>query len=216
MAKLNVEQAQQLINQDIVVIDIRRIEQIRQGFMKGSISLSSIHQFTQFGPSLSTKEAAVLLCAELDNDIAPWVAQAQSIGLSIAGWFQDEMHIWAAAGGAIDLVIDVEPDELMMDIPFDEKLIVMDLRTPVAFGQEHLKNAVNLPLTSIADPMRLSAIEDDDNLYIISNSDEESFFAATLLKKHGLHNLRVVLGGWDAVKKQKNAADIVKLPKQLN
>jgi hypothetical protein len=33
---------------------------------------------------------------------------------------------WKQAGESPDLVIQVEPDELAMDIPFDENLLVLD------------------------------------------------------------------------------------------
>jgi hypothetical protein len=78
-----------------------------------------------------------------------------------------------------------------------------------------LKDAVSLPLAQMQDPLRISAIEETDNLYLVGENNEETFLAATLLKKQDIHNLRVVLGGWEAIQSEKKA-EIVKEPDVLN
>ena len=50
------------------------------------------------------------------------------------------------------MIIDVEADELMMDIPHDKNLVVVDVRRETEFADGHLKDAVNLPLNDMNDP----------------------------------------------------------------
>jgi rhodanese-related sulfurtransferase len=94
----------------------------------------------------------------------------------------------------------VEPDELMMDMPFDENLVVVDVRRETEFADGHIKGAVNLPLSNLTDPGSMADIDDTDNLYIHCGSGYRSVFAASLMKRQGIHNLRNVIGGWDKIK----------------
>lgn len=207
------------IEQGVIVIDTRDQHLLKQGFIKGSITFSSIEKFKEhagafLGFSLNSGFPSVLLvCDESEKD--KWEDPILQSGIDLKGYLAGGFDTWIKAGGDIDMVIDVEADELMMDIPFDENLVVMDIRPAIAYGGGHLKEAISLPLDHMADPLRLSAIEDKDNLYIVGNNDEEAFLAATVLKKHDIHNLRVVLGGWDAVAKQQKA-EVVKDPGLLN
>ena len=111
---------------------------------------------------------------------------------------------WKGAGEELDLIIDVEADELAMDLPFDEKLVVIDVRKPVEYAEGHVKDAVNLPLSELNDPLNMSAIEDDQNVYIHCGSGYRSVIAASLFKRQGIHNVRNVVGGWAEIKNQKN------------
>ncbi len=113
------------------------------------------------------------------------------------------------------LLIDVEPDELMMDIPFDPNLVVVDVRKPVEFAEGHLPNAINIPLNEMTDPGSMANIEDHHNLYIHCASGYRSIIAASLLKRQGIHNLRNIAGGWNKIKEQEKV-EIVKEASLLN
>ena len=115
----------------------------------------------------------------------------------------------------IDLVIDVEPDELLMDIPHDPNLLIVDVRKEVEFADGHLADAVNLPLDEMTDVAQLAQFEDNQNLYVHCAGGYRSVIAASLLKKEGIHNLRNVLGGWNKIKEQEKVK-IVKEASVLN
>ena len=46
-------------------------------------------------------------------------------------------------------------------------------------------------------------LEDNDNLYIHCQSGDHSLIAVSLIKRQGLHNLRHLAGGWDAIIQEK-------------
>ncbi len=221
MTALGIEAFSQLAEQGLTIIDIRNTELLKQGFVKGSISLCSPAIFgaqigTLSGFSLSSGFSPVLLVGDAVQDFEPFLQQLPNGSNSwVKGYLEGGFDAWEKAGGAVDLIIDVEVDELIMDIPFDENLVIMDIRPAVNFGNGHLKDAVSLPLAQINDPLRIAAIEENDNLYIVGENDDEAFLAATVLKKQDIHNLRVVLGGWEAIQLEKKA-QIVKEPGMLN
>ena len=90
-----------------------------------------------------------------------------------------------------------------MDIPHDEKLVVVDVRRETEFADGHVKDAVNIPVNNLTDPASMAHIEDDQNLYIHCASGYRSIIAASMLKKQGIHNLYNVLGGWNNIKLEK-------------
>jgi len=69
----------------------------------------------------------------------------------IKGFLNGGFSTWMDAGEPIDMIIDVEADELAMDIPFDENLLVVDVRRETEFADGHIKDAVNLPLHELVD-----------------------------------------------------------------
>lgn len=221
MTALGIEAFSQFAEQGLTIIDIRSTELLKQGFVKGSISLCSPVIFgaqigTLSGFSLSSGFSPVLLVGDAGQDFEPFLQQLPNGSNNwIKGYLEGGFEAWGKAGGPVDLIIDVEVDELIMDIPFDDNLVIMDIRPAVNYGNGHLKDAVSLPLAQINDPLRISAIEENDNLYIVAENDDEAFLAATILKKQDIHNLRVVLGGWEAIQSEKKA-QIVKEPGMLN
>ena len=122
---------------------------------------------------------------------------------NISGYLEGSFDAWKHAGEPIDLVIQVEADELAMDIPFDNRLLVIDVRNETEYAEGHVKDALNIPLKTMADPGVMAVLEEKDNLYVHCKSGYRSLIAASLLKRQGFHNLRHLAGGWDAVIQEK-------------
>jgi rhodanese-related sulfurtransferase len=133
----------------------------------------------------------------------------------VKGYLDGGYPAWQHAGEPIDMIIDVLPDELAMDIPFDENLMVIDVRRETEFADGHIKDAINIPLQELADPGSMINLEDRFNLYVHCGGGYRSIIAASLLKRQGIHNLRNVTGGWKMIKDQKGI-EIVKDKSVLN
>ena len=138
------------------------------------------------------------------------------VGLDkVQGFLDGGYDSWKNSGEESDIIINVEADELMMDIPFDEHLIVVDVRKPNEFAEGHLKDAMNIPLSDLVDPGSMANIEDHHNLYVHCAGGYRSVIASSLLKRQGIHNLRNVSGGFNKIKEQKKV-EIVKEKSVLN
>ncbi|MCH5689901.1 rhodanese-like domain-containing protein [Niabella sp. W65] len=158
MTALSVEAFGQLAEQGLTIVDIRDTAILKQGFVKGSISLCSPSIFGVYlgffsGFSLSSGPTPLLLVGEPSQNLEPFLkALPDGSGDRIKGYLQGGFEAWEKAGEPVDMIIDVEADELMMDIPFDDNLVVMDIRPAISFGDGHLKDAVSLPLAQMQDP----------------------------------------------------------------
>lgn len=91
-----------------------------------------------------------------------------------------------------------------MDIPFDKKLVVVDVRREAEFAEGHVTDAVNIPLETLIDPASMAKLEDNQNLYLHCAAGYRSVIAASLLKRQGIHNLYNISGGYNKIKEEKN------------
>ena len=201
---LSIEDIKKEMEKDTIFLDTRRAEEFAQGFIPGSINIGLDGRFAEWAGSLLSFEKPILLITEKGKQRETLIRLARVGFSNMIGYTSGGFDAWKNAGEEIDIVIDVEADELAMDLPFDENLIVLDVRKPVEYAEGHVKDAVNLPLSELNDPLNMAVIEEDQNVYIYCGSGYRSIIATSLFKRQGIHNVRNVVGGWDEIKEQKN------------
>jgi len=189
--------------EEVIVLDSRKATLFTQGFVPGSISIGLEGRFAEWAGSLLPYDQEILLVTEPGLEKETLIRLAR-VGFShINGFLQGGFDAWKIAGENIDLIIDVEVDELSMDLPYDDNIIVMDVRAEREFADGHVRDAVNVPLNDFTNPGNMANIEDHHNVYIHCAGGYRSVIAASLLKRQGIHNLRNILGGWGKISEQK-------------
>ena len=184
------------------IIDTRDKEQFTQGFIPGAIFIGLNGRFAEWAGSLIPFDKKLLVITDPGMEQEA-VTRLARVGFDkMIGYLDGGFAAWQAAGKSIDMIIDVMSDELAMDLPFDEQLLVLDVRKETEFDKGHVSDAVNIPLPQLLDPLRVAAIEETDNIYIHCQSGYRSVIGASILKKQGFHNLRNVLGGWQAIEQE--------------
>lgn len=113
------------------------------------------------------------------------------------------------------MIIDVEAGELAMDIPYDPNLQVVDVRREAEFADGHIKSAINIPLNEMTDLSLIAGFEENQNLYVHCGTGYRSVIACSLMKIHGLNNLRNIIGGWEKIKEELSIK-IAREPSVLN
>jgi len=215
MKALTVEEFKKGIDEKTILLDTRNATLFTQGFVPGSVSIGLEGRFAEWAGSLLPFNASMLLVTEPGKEKESIVRLARVGFDKMKGYLKGGFEAWRSAGEGVDMIIDVEADELMMDIPHDKDLIVLDVRRETEFADGHLKDAMNIPLDNMTDPGSMANIEDEQNLYVHCAGGYRSVIAASLLKRQGIHNLRNVLGGWGKIKEQEKA-EIVKETSVLN
>lgn len=202
-------------DEETIILDTRKTGDFTRQFVPGSISIGLEGRFAEWAGSLLPFDKPIILVTEEGQEKESVVRLAR-VGFSqIHGYLAGGVEAWRQAGEEIDLIIDVETDELAMDLPFDDHLVAVDVRREAEFGDGHVRGAVNIPLNELTDPGSMANIEEHQNLYIYCGSGYRSVIAASLMKRQGIHNLRNVLGGFNAIKVQKGI-EIVKDSSVLN
>jgi len=182
------------------ILDTRHATVFTQGFVPDSISVGLEGRFAEWVGSLIPYTQPLVLVTEAGKEKES-VIRLSRVGFdNVFGYLEGGFEAWADAGEKTDMIIDIEPDELAMDIPHDPKMEVIDVRKPGEFEAGHVKGAQNLPLDTLMDPLNVATVDDEANLYVHCAGGYRSVIAASLLKRQGFHNLRNVLGGYAKMK----------------
>ena len=203
------------IDEDAIILDTRKATVFTQGFVPGSVSIGLEGRYAEWAGSLLPFDKPLVLVTEPGKERESVVRLARVGFDKVQGYLEGGFEAWKNAGEEIDMIVDVEPDEMLMDLPFDRNLIVLDVRRPTEYAEGHIRDAVNLPLNDMIDPRNMAHLEENQNLYVHCAGGYRSVIAASLLKRQGVHNLRNVLGGWNKIKELEKV-DIVKESSVLN
>ncbi len=205
-----------LQDDNTILLDTRPATEFTNGFIPGAIFIGLEGRFAEWAGSLLPFDKQIVLVTEIGKE-KETITRLARVGFEkIIGYLDGGFNSWQAAGEKIDLLIDVEADELAMDIPFDDKLIVVDVRKELEYGDGHLKQSINIPLNDMMDPASMVNLEDDQNIYVHCAGGYRSTIASSLLKRQGIHNIRNVVGGWKNIIDLKDKFQIEKTKEVLN
>jgi rhodanese-related sulfurtransferase len=213
--ELSLAQFLELSKEDSVqIIDTRTDVEFLQGYIPGSIHIGLDEIKTLNALKIIEHDCPIILVCTQGTE-AILIKRFELLGYTqVKGYLQGSFSTWSDADQKIDLIIEVEVDELAMDIPFDEYLMILDIRTEEVYDKGHIKDAIHLPLIEFGDPGSMSELDEHFNIYIIDDLGKQLLLAASVLKKQGIHNIRIVKDGWDAVEFLKNKFKIVASPKK--
>ncbi|RYY63289.1 MAG: MBL fold metallo-hydrolase [Chitinophagaceae bacterium] len=201
LTPLKVADVKAALERDALLLDTRHASVFTEGYVPGSVFVGLEGRFAEWAGSLLPYTGEMILLTEPGKERETLVRLARVGFQNVIGYLEGGFEAWQKAGEAIDLIIDVDVDELAMDLPFDENLLVIDVRKPAEFAEGHVKDAQNLPLNDMTDPALLAQFEDEQNLYVHCQGGYRSVIAISLMKRQGIHNVRNVLGGWNAIRK---------------
>jgi rhodanese-related sulfurtransferase len=213
--ELSLAQFLELSKEDSVqIIDTRTDVEFLQGYIPGSIHIGLDEIKTLNALKIIEHDCPIILVCSQGTE-AILIKRFELLGYTqVKGYLQGGFSTWSDADQKIDLIIEVEVDELAMDIPFDEYLMILDIRAEEVYDKGHIKDAIHLPLIEFGDPGSMSELDEHFNIYIIDDLGKQLLLAASVLKKQGIHNIRIVKDGWDAVEFLKNKFKIVASPKK--
>lgn len=212
---LTVDQFKQALeNPNRILIDTRSKEAWMDHHVPGSLHIppSLVKYAVAIGVIEKESPLLFILDTSLEKETLAYYKEA---GFSnILGYLEGGFETWQSTGSRFDMLIEVEADELAMDIPFDEFLMPLDIRTEEVYNKSHIKNSVSLPLAEFMDPGSMSELDEHFNIYIISEDGSTNTLAASLLKRQGIHNIRIVNEGWVAIEllKDKFSFENIKKP----
>ncbi|HEV2830952.1 MAG TPA: MBL fold metallo-hydrolase [Hanamia sp.] len=215
LTPLSIDEFKIKIKEDCIILDTRESTEFTTGFIPGSISIGLEGRFAEWAGSLLSFQQPIIFVAPEGKEEETLIRLARVGFDKIEGYLQGGFEAWKKASEKTDLIIDIEADELAMDLPFDEKLMVLDVRKPNEFAEGHVKGASNLPLNDMTDIAQIASLEEDQNIYIHCAGGYRSVIAASLLKRQGYHNVRNILGGFTAIKEEKGVP-VEKEVAQLN
>ncbi|MBS1510713.1 MAG: MBL fold metallo-hydrolase [Bacteroidetes bacterium] len=203
LTPLPVPEFKNWIAKDAIILDTRPADAFTQGFIPGSIFIGLEGRFAEWAGSLLPFNQPIILVTPEGME-EETVVRLSRVGFdTMQGYLQGGYEAWVNAGEKTDMIINIEADELAMDIPHDDHLVVVDVRKETEFADGHVKGATNIPLNDLTDVASIANFEDSQNLYVHCAGGYRSVIACSLIKRQGVHNLRNVMGGWGKIKEEK-------------
>ena len=213
---LPLQDFKELIKDDnTILLDTRISAEFTNGFVPGSISIGLDGRFAEWAGSLLPFDKPFVLITEPGKEKESVVRLARVGFAQMSGYLDGGFETWKNAGEPIDLIVNIDADEFAMDLPFDPKMKVVDVRRETEFADGHVPGARNIPLETLMDPGTMAEFEDNENIYMHCAGGYRSVIAASLFKRQGIHNLHNIIGGWDEIKKLESI-EIVKENSVLN
>lgn len=186
----------------VFILDTRPAANFMQGFIPGSISVGDNSKFDKWVVE-TIAEAEVVIISKAGGEeetINRFLPVFPAIEWKV---LEGGFEAWQKASYPLDMIIEVEADELALDLPHDPNLQVIDLRGEEEFEEAHVTRAQHIPLAELVDLATIANFDEDQQLYLHCGGGQRSVLAASLIKKQGVHNLRVVAGGFEAIKREK-------------
>jgi glyoxylase-like metal-dependent hydrolase (beta-lactamase superfamily II)/rhodanese-related sulfurtransferase len=199
---LSIAEIKKAVEDHELLLDTRNAEVFSLGFIPGSVFIGLEGRFAEWAGSLLPFDKPIILVTEPGMEKETIIRLARVGFSNVKGYVDGGFEAWRAAGEETDLIINIEADELAMDIPFDDKLVVLDVRKPTEFAEGHVKDALNIPVNDLTDPLNIASLEEDQNIYVHCQGGYRSMIATSLLKREGIHNLRNIVGGFNKIKEE--------------
>ncbi|MFO8055035.1 MAG: rhodanese-like domain-containing protein, partial [Bacteroidales bacterium] len=87
----------------------------------------------------------------------------------------------------------ISAEDLHEMVTGSEKFVLLDVRAPLEFEDEHIKGAINIPVADLRE--RYSELKKGDAIILLCSSGNRSSLGVSILGQHGFKNLHNVAGG---------------------
>lgn len=195
MRKLSVDKfKKQMGRPDIVVLDIRSYHAFASQHISGAWHIDLNFNFPTYAGWVLPPHKDILLVAD-DYQKAPeaniW---ARRVGVDrIVGYLEGGMMAWAMAGYKTNQIELISVEELHEMITNGGNFVLVDVRTPQEFVDNHLEGAINIPVADLR--TRYEELNKNEKIVLICSSGVRSSLGASILKQHGFKNVYIVAGG---------------------
>lgn len=183
---------------DAVILDTRGPEVFTEGFIPGSINIGVDGSFAPWaGTLIPGVEQPILFVADPGRE-KEVVTRLARIGYdNTIGYLEGGFDAWKASGRPTDNITVITPDELA-DRMLWVQANILDIRRRSEYGNEHVENAINIPLEYINDSME--TLDKKQLYYVHCAGGYRSAIFISIMRMRGYHNLVDIKGGLKAMK----------------
>lgn len=195
---LSVEEVEAAMGNGALILDTRIADNFEKGFIPGALNIGLNGMFAVWvGTLVDINQPLVLITAPgLESES---VLRLARVGYeNVSGYLLGGINSWNAAGRKMDTVTTIDANDIQYYLE-DDTYVVLDVRKPSEFESEHIKGAINIQLSEIAN--RTNELSQDKKYIVHCAAGYRSMMAAAILKDKGYHNLMNVAGGWNNIKK---------------
>ncbi len=191
---------------DTLVIDTRKPEMFRQGFIPRSIFIGIDGDFAPWvGTLVRDIQQEILIVADEGRE-EEVIKRLARVGYdNVLGYLKGGFKAWKMAGKEVDEVESITADEFAKiyrkvvcgDTDNGNHLTIKDVRKTTEFETGHIKEADNIPLAQISELM--DEFHKEETNYIHCAGGYRSMVASSILKSRGYDNVVDIQGGFGAI-----------------
>lgn len=186
------------------VLDTRDAADYEGAHLKGSINIGLGGQYASWAGTLLRRDKAIVLVTESGAEEESALRLGR-IGFDhIAGYLDGGMHALADRPGLVGrtdrITAATLKDRLGRD---DPPPVILDIRSGSERTEKHIPGSIHVPLNHLEE--RLEEIPGDATVIVQCAGGYRSAMAASILKRHGVHDVMDLVGGlsaWEAVPRE--------------
>ena len=195
---LTVQEVTDAMESGVLVLDTRVADVFEKGFIPGSLNIGLNGMFAVWVGTLIDINQPLVLVTDIGKE-AETVLRLARVGYeNVIGYLDGGMQSWLSAGKKTDAVTTIQAEDIKQYYD-NADYVILDVRKPSEFENEHIKNAINIQLSEI--DLRAGELDGDKKYIIHCAAGYRSMMAASILKEKGFNNFVNVAGGWGSIKK---------------
>jgi len=185
---------ERMSNPGVLVLDTRSYHAYAGQHIPGAWHLDLNGNFPTFAGWVLPTDKDVLLVADDYNTALEAVTWARRVGVDrIVGYLDSGMVAWALAGLKTRSIKLLSAEDLHDMIAGDFDFVLLDVRAPLEYEDNHIKGAINIPVADLR--TRYNELNRDKTTVLICSSGNRSSLGASILEQHGFKDVYNIAGG---------------------
>jgi len=185
---------QRIQDSSILVLDTRGYHGFASQHLPGVWHLDLNGNFPTFAGWVLPTDKDVLLVADDYHKALEANTWARRVGVDrIIGYLDSGMIAWAVAGLKTSHIELISAEELHDMITGAANFVLLDVRAPLEFEDNHIKGAINIQVSDLR--TRYNELNKEKTTILICSSGNRSSLGVSILKQHGFKDVYNVAGG---------------------
>ena len=185
---------QRIQDSSILVLDTRGYHGFASQHLPGVWHLDLNGNFPTFAGWVLPTDKDVLLVADDYHKALEANTWARRVGVDrIIGYLDGGMIAWAVAGLKTSHIELISAEELHDMITGAANFVLLDVRAPLEFEDNHIKGAINIQVSDLR--TRYNELNKEKTTILICSSGNRSSLGVSILKQHGFKDVYNVAGG---------------------
>lgn len=195
LAELSPTQFQERMKDpNVMVLDARSYDAFGSQHVPDAWNIDFGGNFPTFSGWVLPEDKNILLVASNYEEALQANIWAQRVGVDhIVGYLDGGMYSWAVSGYRTNDVHQISAENLHDMATGDSNFVLLDVRAPTEFEDNHIKGAVNIPAPELR--TRFKELDANKHTVLICSTGHRSSLGASILRHHGFKDVYNVAGG---------------------
>lgn len=181
-----------------LILDTRSDSEFYKGFIPQSVNIALNGDFAPWIGTLVIDVNQPLLIIADEGTEEEAITRLSRVGFDkVLGYLKGGFKAWLNSGKEADTIDRISAYQFSKEFEID-KDVVIDVRKESEYMLDHIKNALNKPLSNIND--WVNEIDEKEHFYIYCTGGYRSMAAASILEARGFRNFTEIEGGLESIK----------------